>query len=273
MYAAARVVLAKGSKLRRRMKRGVAKRIFAIVLVVLAVVIGAGAWYVSDYYHADSAATLAAEGQHGDAAKAVAETDASISVGDPQSETGIILYPGAKVETSAYVPLAQCLADEGYYCVIVKMPFHLAFFGIDAADRVMGDNPSVKDWWIAGHSLGGAMASEYAHGASDKLRGIVFFAAYPAADLSDTQLQALTVYGSEDGVLNRKKLEESAPNLPRLSKTVVIEGGNHAGFGAYGPQKGDGEATIPADEQQREAARAVAEFVSAASAPAVEDPA
>ena len=76
-------------------------------------------------------------------------------------------------------------------------------------------------------------------------------------------MRALSVYGSQDLVLNRESLAENASKLPANAKTVVIEGGNHSGFGAYGPQKGDGEAAISADEQQEAFANA---FDAAASA-------
>jgi len=55
--------------------------------------------------------------------------------------------------------------------------------------------------------------------------------------------QSLTIYGSEDQVLDRSKITYS-------ENVEVILGGNHAQFGNYGLQKGDGTATITRDEQQ-----------------------
>jgi len=46
--------------------------------------------------------------------------------------------------------------------------------------------------------------------------------------------------------------------MPQDYKEVCIEGGNHAQFGSYGTQKGDGTAAIPAEEQW---ARTVEVFV------------
>ena len=41
----------------------------------------------------------------------------------------------------------------------------------------------------------------------------------------------------------------------------MIEGGNHAQFGNYGAQKGDGEAVISAQEQQEETIRFVMDVI------------
>lgn len=183
--------------------------------------------------------------------------------GESSAEAGLILYPGAKVDPHAYVPLAEKIAERGYICVIAKMPFNLAFFGIDAASGIIDNYPQTDSWWIAGHSLGGVAAAQYAANHADALEGIALLASYPASDLSETSLRALSVYGSQDLVLNRESLAENATKLPANTKTVAIEGGNHAGFGAYGPQKGDGEAAISADEQQEAFANA---FDAAASA-------
>lgn len=221
----------------------------ASAAALLACSIGFGA-YVSHYYHADvPAAELST------AAVPVVESNGTITIGQP-SEQGVIFYPGAKVDPAAYVPLAQKLADEGFYCIIAKMPFNLAFFGINSADAIIAENPETT-WWIAGHSLGGAMAAQYAANHADNLEGIALLAAYAASDLSSTDLEALVIYGSEDGVLDRENLMANESNLPANSRTIVIEGGSHAGFGNYGPQEGDGEAAISADDQQQQTAEAI----------------
>jgi hypothetical protein len=42
---------------------------------------------------------------------------------------------------------------------------------------------------------------------------------------------------------------------------VVLEGGNHAQFGSYGPQRGDGTATLSASEQQERTRAALREWL------------
>lgn len=164
-------------------------------------------------------------------------------------KAGLIFYPGGKVEHLAYAPLMQNLAQEGYLCVLVKMPFNLAVFDIKAGDKVIEAFPTINIWYIGGHSLGGAMASVYGEKNAEKLEGIIFLAAYPSSDLSNTKLKMLSVYGTEDGVLNRETFDKLKENAPVEAYYHEIPGGNHAYFGSYGEQKGDGVAKITPEEQ------------------------
>lgn len=160
---------------------------------------------------------------------------------------GIIFYPGAKVEHTAYSELMYELASDGYLCVLVKMPFNLAFFGINKADKIMSEYSSIKDWYLMGHSLGGAMISSYASNNINKVKGVILLSAYSTKDLSDTKV--LSIFGSNDNILNKDKYEENKKNLPKNFEEVVIDGGNHAGFASYGEQKGDGKLEISHEKQ------------------------
>lgn len=231
----------------KQIKRKWPKRLLiACITVLIACGIGFYA-YTSDYYHAGEDARALTESL--ESAGSLQETDASIAVGASDAEVGVVFYPGAKVDPQAYVPLANELAVRGYYCVITKMPFNLAFFGIDSASSLMGSASEVDEWWIAGHSLGGAMAAQFASAYGDELEGVFLLAAYAASDLSQTDLSVNLIYGSNDGVLNRDALQSNEANLPSDSVTEVIEGGNHAGFGDYGPQYGDGDCAIGVEKQ------------------------
>lgn len=239
-------------------KRHVWPKRAAIALVAVLALCGVGfGVYVGDYYHAGSQAEALMVAGSDSAGSAIGESDSAIAVGDASSEYGVVFYPGAKVEPASYVSLACELADRGAYCVIEKMPFNLAFFGIDSATSAMDGAPQVKHWWIAGHSLGGVAAAQYAAGNADRLEGIALLGSYAASDLSASGLKALVAYGENDGVLNRDEFVAAEANLPSNAETLVIEGGNHAGFGDYGTQAGDGEATISASEQQSQAADAI----------------
>ena len=132
---------------------------------------------------------------------------------------------------------------------------------MNAADGIAEKFPQIDSWYIGGHSLGGAMAASYAAKHSDELDGLVLLAAYSTADLMDSGLRVYTTYGSEDGVLNREKLEVNRGNLPQDTTETVINGGCHAGFGSYGSQKGDGEPAISAEEQQQQTADVVAAWI------------
>ncbi len=170
--------------------------------------------------------------------------------------TGFILYPGGHVDYRSYAPVAREIAGRGYMVAIVEMPFSLAIFGPERADNVIAAYPDIRYWVIGGHSLGGSIAATYAGNNPGKVQGLVFWASYPPAadDLSKTELKGLTTYGSNDLVLNMDDFNATLQLLPPGTIRQVIEGGNHAQFGNYGPQPGDGIATIPAADQQRQAA-------------------
>ena len=129
------------------------------------------------------------------------------------------------------------------------MPFNLAVFDINAADGIIESFPEISSWGIGGHSLGGSMAASYASDKADEFNSLILLGAYSTADLSKSNLSVLSVYGSEDKVLNLEKYKKYRKNLPADTDEVVIEGGCHAYFGAYGEQAGDGKATISPAEQ------------------------
>ena len=183
--------------------------------------------------------------------------------GDSAARCGVVFYPGARVDAEAYAPLLSKLADRGAFCVLVKMPFDLAVLGIGSAGYVQAQFPQVERWYLAGHSLGGAVAAVYL-GRGDNARdwdGLVLLGAYSSTDLSQSGLDVLTVVGGNDGVTDSGKLASYAANLPADARTVVIPGGNHAQFGSYGSQARDGEATVSADGQQAETVALICEFM------------
>lgn len=166
------------------------------------------------------------------------------------SDDALIFYPGAKVDTKAYAPIMHMIAKEGIDCFLVDMPFHLAIFGSNKANDVIKDFGDYKTYYIGGHSLGGAMASNYAKEHTDIIKGLLLLAAYPDESISDTDLVVMSLYGSNDGVLNMDKYNEAKDNkMPSNFSEHVIEGGNHSGFGSYGDQDGDNEATISKELQ------------------------
>ncbi len=219
------------------------------VVVVFALFSGACAIYLGDYYHADEEAIAAFALEKN---VSVTVLDNGNTVFEPQNaDTGFIFYPGGKVDEKAYRPLAVSLAREGILCVIVEMPFKLAVFDINAAEGIQESYPRIENWYIGGHSLGGSMAAAYLADHTDEYEGLILLGSYSTADLSESGLDVLSVYGSEDNVLNREKYNENKSNLPDGFTETVIDGGCHAYFGMYGAQDGDGIPTIPSSEQIR----------------------
>lgn len=226
------------------------KRLWIILGVLLAAIllVCAGfAVYVGDYYHADETAVQAMAPADGIVTSKADGDD--LVFAPPSPKAGLIFYPGGKVEYTAYAPLMRACAERGILCVLLKMPWNLAVLDMNAADGIAEQFPDIDAWYIGGHSLSGAMAANYAAGHSGEFEGLILLAAYSTKDLSGSDLAVLSIYGSEDDVLNMEKYEANRDHLPADAIEVVIEGGCHAGFGAYGPQDGDGTPSISGKEQ------------------------
>jgi hypothetical protein len=261
--------------------------------------------YTSNYYAADQATIEDIRDHVGD--KVISFTDLRGTVFMPSDldvKAVIIFYPGGKVEFSAYGGLMYELADKGYLCVIPKMPENLAVLGIDVIDdlrKTYADEMVIVgdvDWYLAGHSLGGAAAAKYLAGKAEKngstggdsqvsgagddengsisaeeiaaagntanggFKGLILCASYPADDLSDTGLRLLSIYGSNDGVINAEKYNECKANWPQDSTEQIIEGGIHSYFGCYGIQDGDGVPEISNQTQLNTTAKLIDDWIS-----------
>lgn len=187
--------------------------------------------------------------------------------GDERSSSlrqGIIFYPGGQVEALAYSQLAYRIAQAGYPVVLVEMPFQLAILDWDKAEGAYELFPELTTWHLAGHSLGGAMAARYlSRDKPEMVAGLILLAAYPADsdDLSEQNIQVLSIYGNNDEIVNQELLQERESLLAEKRQLLVIEGGNHAGFGQYGNQSGDGEAEISSTVQIKKTAEAIVHFL------------
>ena len=243
----------------RHKKRTIILGVIATVIVALVIAV---AVYLNTSYPAGQAARGSLQS---DAAVSVRTCDDGDVVFEPVDRqaangTGLVFYPGAKVDYTAYAPLMRAFSERGFTCVLVKMPFNLAFFDIDAADGARTAAPDVTRWYLGGHSLGGAMAAKYLAGHADEFVGLLLCASYATEDLSADDLSILSAYGTQDGVLNRESYRNDWKNLPPSAWELVIDGGNHAQFGDYGAQDGDGEASIAPAEQIAETADAFAQL-------------
>lgn len=223
----------------------------SLITVFLIMMISFSAFLIwaSDYYHAQ------------DEALAILQSDDTIKVKNnltilspaAETDTGFIFYPGAKVEAIAYLPILEKIKQEcGITCILVQMPLNMAIFDQDAAVDVMAQFPEITNWYIGGHSMGGAMASKFASDHEEEIKGLILMGAYIYGDYPPSK--ALTIYGTFNS-----NLEE---DIDYTENIVLIDGGNHAQFGNYGKQKGDPDATITAEEQQNITVQAMKKFIS-----------
>lgn len=238
------------------------KRLRVLLLAAVPVVLIAFSFflYVSDYYRAGDVAAVALK--NGTVAVSQESSYLLFQPSGSKPKAGLIFYPGGKVEYTAYAPLMRAIAERGYACVLVKMPFNLAVFDANAANKIIDAYPKIEIWFVGGHSLGGSMAAAWCADNTDRCGGLVLLGSYSASDLVQSGLPVLVITGSKDGVLNREKFESSKANLPAGAQVLVIDGGNHAQFGSYGPQKGDGVAEVSEATQQTMTAEAIEAFLA-----------
>lgn len=236
------------------------------ILITLASIVGAIAvlfagfgLYVNDYYRADLKAI--AEYEEGVVVDEQTLDDGSLVYTKDGNKNGLIFYPGGKVEYTAYKPLMMECAEKGFTCILVKMPFNLAVLDKNAADGIQEQFPEIEKWVIGGHSLGAAMAGSYVAENAEDFCGLFLLAGYSTADLTNSGLKVLSMYGSEDKIMNMKKYEKYKANLPANFKEFVIEGGCHSYFGMYGMQDGDGEPSVTPKEQIEMTAKKIAVLV------------
>ena len=228
-------------------KKIIARAAIAFAAVVVASVGGFLVW-ASDYYRAEPEALAVLE-QSGVVDEG---RDIALYAEDDGADCAIVFYPGAKVQAEAYLPILDKIRDKGITCFLVRMPLNMAIFDMDAADSVMDAHPEIGNWYIAGHSMGGGMASAYASNNPDFVKGLILMGAYVYGDYPPSD--ALTIYGS----LNQS-VED---NIDYDESIVEIDGGNHAQFGNYGPQDGDALAAISAESQQDQAVDAIVSFIA-----------
>lgn len=217
--------------------------------------------YLAVYYHADETALSYIESPAEGVEVLVYDEEEKLEFVPETIKAGIVFYPGAKVDYKAYAPLLEKLAEEGYLCIVEKMPGNVAVLDIDAADEMMENWTEVDHWYIAGHSMGGAIAAYYLQNNIDKFDGMILLAAYSTKDFSGADTRVLSIYGSEDGVLNRESYDENLKNMPADFTEHVIEGGCHAYFGSYGAQKNDGRPSITPESQWDETVAAITSFI------------
>lgn len=218
-----------------------------ISLIVVVVLSGSFLIYVACGYKADDDAVALYNADNVEFKDGYVVVSPKVSIG-----VGLIFYPGANVEYTAYLPLMDQLASKGITCYLVKMPFNMAIIDTNRGDVVLKNHEDEHSTWlVGGHSMGGAMASQYAAENQDKIDGLVLLGAYPYKEYPLDK--TVTIYGSLNTSVEEK--------LDYTENVHVIEGGNHAYFGNYGEQAGDSVGEISREAQQRETVAVIFAFV------------
>lgn len=228
-------------------KRKISKLWICVIILIILIlgIIAVFAFYFGSYYRATANALKYMESTD---EVTVTEQKSAYFFDGPGTEKALVFYQGAKVEEEAYAEILFNLAKNGIDCYLVKMPFNFAIFGKNKASKIIEENKdSYNKWYIAGHSLGGAMAAIYAAN-HPELEGLALLAAYPTEKISEN-MKVVSLLGSNDNVIQQDNYNKNIVNFPSNYTEVIINGGNHGQFGDYGFQKGDGTPTIALQEQ------------------------
>ena len=226
------------------------------IVLFLIVFFGGFFVYAQFYYHAEKTATDYINGTDD---VNVTKISNGLFLDGYGNNTTIIFYPGAKVEYTSYLPLFTNLASRGIDCYLVEMPFNLAFFGINSADDII-QNSNYGHYFMAGHSLGGAMASSYVNSTSFNISGLIYLSSHSPKEI---HVPVLSIRGTNDGVINLTSYDNAKSLMKSNFTEVIINGGNHAQFGYYGFQSGDNQANITPESQQNQTAEAIIKFINA----------
>ena len=168
--------------------------------------------------------------------------------------TGLIFYPGGRIDPRGYSSIMREIAEAGHLVVVPAFPFNMAVFDANEADEIIVYYPEIEHWVIAGHSVGGTMAAQYADENRDVVDGMMIWASYPAPNikLADSNLPIVVIYGSEDPAANDIQINESKSLLPAKTQYVKIEGGDHHQFGSYIIEPDEHHALISKEAQHNQ---------------------
>ncbi len=223
--------------------------------------------YTNRYYKADTKTIDVYKEWYGETVHEYTNEYGSVFIpANEENKAVIVFYPGGKVEYTAYSGLMYELASRGYLCLLPEMPENLAFLRINAAKILTSDRQKElsmveeKNWYLAGHSLGGVAAATYLSETQD-YRGLIMCASYTTTDFSKSDIRLLSIYGDRDGVLNMRKYKKSKALWPEDSKEAVIQGGIHSFFGCYGVQSGDGKPFISNYQQIQQTADIIQQWL------------
>ncbi len=164
--------------------------------------------------------------------------------GEPAT-TGLVFYPGARVDPNAYVSVLAPVVTATDVAVYVPRPrLNFAVFEPSMAGSVADAHPGIDRWFVGGHSLGGAMACRYVVSNPNAVDGLILFGSYCDRSITGADYAVLSVGGTRDTVLGIDRAALRPERLPDGAEIRQVEGLNHTQFGSYTGQSGDSPATI-----------------------------
>jgi len=252
-------------------------RLKVAVAVLLALVIGVGAW-----------ATLAFRPTS--EARAALANDSRVEVVYDRGvyrfssmsfrgtvPVGLLLFPDKYVDPIAYAPYARAIAAAGYPVILVPLTSRGMFGGADPAEVLhlalgsIHEDERAAQWILAGHghgaSVAGRMALEVMQLGAKAVGGILLIGTAQPGDsvLAKVKVPLTKIVATKDGRVSYATAEANRRYLPPQAKWVAIDGGNHSQFASAGFFPGDSPAGVSHAEQQQRLINATLEMLRVAT--------
>jgi len=173
---------------------------------------------------------------------------------------GMVFSPGARVDARAYAAILRPVAQTGVLVVVLKEPFGIALLPDAQAARVVQVHPEITAWVSAGHSLGAVRAAQTVQD-QPAFTAMVLWGGYPASAVQRPGLRVLSVGGKQDGLSTPAKIDAAKSMLPPDTTYAQVAGANHAAFGDYGVQPGDGQVVGDRAKVQAQIVKLTVDFV------------
>lgn len=178
------------------------------------------------------------------------------------SGAGFVFWPGGGVDPRSYAVVARAMAKAGILVLVPVLPDD----GFSQLARIKAQYGSVTTWYAGGHSHGATLAVKIAATNPSGLYALILWAgsASQEMDASGSGIDALFLWGTNDGRLTQESVTAMKAFLPPSTVFLEIVGGNHAQFGHYKPNPSDTlpAATISREEQQSQALAATLDFIA-----------
>lgn len=248
----------------KRKPKSIAKNVLVVVASFLLLsLIGFVGYFIYSYYNSIRAdEELLSQAKDSDKYGYQENKDNISLIPAKPNGTGVIVYPGAFAEPEGYVAVFKTLAENGVGIFVVKSPLNFALLDVGSATKIIKNNPQISKWYVAGHSLGGVAACEYAKSHQSEINGLILLGSYCNGDAKNLNLPVLSISASKDGLTDTTDVANSRDKLPINTEFIVVEGGNHTQFGAFQKlQPGDNPAQTSQSEQTKQIADAIARFI------------
>ena len=189
-------------------------------------------------------------------------------------QKALLFYPELLVDHTAYAPIISKMTDAGILVVVANLeplrtPTRFTGVSKKEAENILFEvgtllGIQIEEWIIGGHGQGAVSASELV-GVIPTISRFFIWGSMQCRNLSKSNFSVLVVNATNDNIARMLQTEESfKKKLPSKTTYYAIQGGNHSGFGHYGPQlfpTKENDRSITIDEQQKQCVEQTLDFI------------